>query len=403
MRIGRRHWAIALSGALLAHVGVAVAVLWQPPEPGTISAGVGGIEISLGPAGGAPGSVAALVTASDEAETATPEMVVEETPPEELTSATASEVLETVEPVEIETTADVVATETPPPQPAEVTAPAPTEVPVETVTVEPIETPAVETAEAPIDNVPVALAELAFQPEVTPPQPAEAAVIAPAETVRVDEMVEAAERPPSIEEAQDAPPAPATETEPKQELLAHAVETPPTPKAKPRPPKPIRMQPAPAPDAPAPETTATPPPETVPAMDAPATQVAAVAPSAPGAGGRAGTQASLNAGSADDTTGGGMPGQTADFMTQLQAWLEKHKEYPRRARMRRQEGTALLYFVMDRDGQVLRHRLEQSSGHDLLDREVIAMIERAQPLPKMPDTMGEPRLELVVPVQFFLR
>ena len=376
MRIGRRHWAIALSGALLAHVGVAVAVLWQPPEPGTISAGVGGIEISLGPAGGAPGSVAALVTASDEAETATPEMVVEETPPEELTSATASEVLETVEPVEIETTADVVATETPPPQPAEVMAPAPTEVPVETVTVEPIETPAVETAEAPIDNVPVALAELAFQPEVTPPQPAEAAVIAPAETVRVDEM---------------------------QELLAHAVETPPTPKAKPRPPKPIRMQPAPAPDAPAPETTATPPPETVPAMDAPATQVAAVAPSAPGAGGRAGTQASLNAGSADDTTGGGMPGQTADFMTQLQAWLEKHKEYPRRARMRRQEGTALLYFVMDRDGQVLRHRLEQSSGHDLLDREVIAMIERAQPLPKMPDTMGEPRLELVVPVQFFLR
>lgn len=376
MRIGRRHWAIALSGALLAHVGVAVAVLWQPPDPGTISAGVGGIEISLGPAGGAPGSVAALVTASDEAETATPEMVVEETPPEELTSATASEVLETVEPVEIETTADVVATETAPPQPAEVTAPAPTEVPVETVTVEPIETPAVETAEAPIDNVPVALAELAFQPEVTPPQPAEAAVIAPAETVRVDEM---------------------------QVLLAHAVETPPTPKAKPRPPKPIRMQPVPAPDAPAPETTATPPPETVPAMDAPATQVAAVAPSAPGAGGRAGTQASPNAGSADDTTGGGMPGQTADFMTQLQAWLEKHKEYPRRARMRRQEGTALLYFVMDRDGQVLRHRLEQSSGHDLLDREVIAMIERAQPLPKMPDTMGEPRLELVVPVQFFLR
>ena len=194
-----------------------------------------------------------------------------------------------------------------------------------------------------------------------------------------------------------------TEAEPKLEQLARAVEAPPAPKAKPRRPEPVRVQPAPAPETPAPKTAPTPSIEATPVMDAPAEQVAAIAPSAPGAGGKAGTQASPNAGSANDTAGGGMPGHTADFMAQLQAWLEKHKEYPRRARMRRQEGTALLYFVMDRDGQVLRHRLESSSGHDLLDREVIAMIERAQPLPKLPESIGESRLELVVPVQFFLR
>ncbi len=31
------------------------------------------------------------------------------------------------------------------------------------------------------------------------------------------------------------------------------------------------------------------------------------------------------------------------------------------------------------------------------------MIERAQPLPRMPDDMKQAELELVVPVQFFLR
>lgn len=39
----------------------------------------------------------------------------------------------------------------------------------------------------------------------------------------------------------------------------------------------------------------------------------------------------------------------------------------------------------------------------VLDAEVQKMIERAQPLPAMPDTKDNSTLELVVPVQFFLR
>ncbi len=58
---------------------------------------------------------------------------------------------------------------------------------------------------------------------------------------------------------------------------------------------------------------------------------------------------------------------------------------------------------MSRDGTVLEYRIEQSSGHTLLDQEVEAMIERAQPLPAMPDFMTQARLELVVPVDFAIR
>ncbi|WP_420347660.1 energy transducer TonB family protein [Pelagibius sp.] len=66
-------------------------------------------------------------------------------------------------------------------------------------------------------------------------------------------------------------------------------------------------------------------------------------------------------------------------------------------------GTAFLYFVMDRDGQVLDFSIKQTSGYKLLDREVKEMIERAQPLPGFPDDMAGARLALVVPVDFSLR
>src|SRR5690606_34013200 len=123
-----------------------------------------------------------------------------------------------------------------------------------------------------------------------------------------------------------------------------------------------------------------------------------------GAGGRSGTQAAPDAGTSEvNSSGGGLPGARADYLSLLQAWLEKHKEYPRRAQARRQEGTVLLQFVMDRQGQVLEFRIARSSGHGLLDKEVEEMIRRAEPLPPMPQEMQQARLELVVPVQFLLR
>lgn len=125
--------------------------------------------------------------------------------------------------------------------------------------------------------------------------------------------------------------------------------------------------------------------------------------SLPGAGGESGTTEHHQTGAGDSTTGGGLPGGTADYAATVLAWLERHKEYPRRARLRRQQGTVMLYFVVDRQGTVLQHSIHQGSGHQALDEEVLALIQRAQPLPVMPDSIDDQTLELVVPVQFFIR
>lgn len=93
----------------------------------------------------------------------------------------------------------------------------------------------------------------------------------------------------------------------------------------------------------------------------------------------------------------------ADYQLLLQAWLERHKKYPRRAERRNLQGTAMLRFTIDRDGNILSYRIQESSGHAVLDEEVEAMIRRAAPLPPVPEEMQSARLEFVVPVQFSLR
>jgi protein TonB len=83
--------------------------------------------------------------------------------------------------------------------------------------------------------------------------------------------------------------------------------------------------------------------------------------------------------------------------------LERNKRYPRSAQIRHEQGTAKLHFRMDRTGKVLSAELDASSGHAVLDEEVLAMIRRAEPLPAFPPEMTQAQLELVVPIRFSLR
>ena len=87
----------------------------------------------------------------------------------------------------------------------------------------------------------------------------------------------------------------------------------------------------------------------------------------------------------------------------LRAHLERHKRYPSSAQFRRQQGAPMVRFVMDRDGNVLSAQLERSSGITSLDEEAVALLSRAQPLPPPPPEIPGERIELRVPIQFFLR
>jgi protein TonB len=90
----------------------------------------------------------------------------------------------------------------------------------------------------------------------------------------------------------------------------------------------------------------------------------------------------------------------AKWQAQLMAHLERLKRYPPGARRRREEGVAQVRFTIDDRGNVRSAQLVRSSGHDELDQAVLALVQRASPVPAPPP--GAPR-EIVAPVRFDVR
>lgn len=396
MRIRSHHMGLAIGVAAVIHVAAAIAMALEPPPKGAAGSGSGGIQVSLGPSGGAPGSQADVVSEIDTADAvdpaAAPSAEPDVTPPdtaEREETPPDAPVAETVPPTPIERDRPdaVEVAEAPPPVSAE------TEIPEALAETPPEVAPtdlAIEPAERvePVDEV-VAIAPPEKTEPVAPPRPVEVARadVAPAPVEPVAPPVEVTPAPPEPMTVARVIPARVTPETPP-------VDAPPLPVARPRPPVPEKTEVERAP----------PVRQAAAAVEAPAADTSRPAPAqSSGAAGRSGVGQAQQSGSAQASSGGGRPGVSVDYVSILQAWLEDHKEYPRRARSRRQEGVVWLYFVMDRAGRVLEHRIDRSSGHRLLDREVEEMIRRAEPLPALPPDMTQARLELVVPVQFQLR
>jgi protein TonB len=87
----------------------------------------------------------------------------------------------------------------------------------------------------------------------------------------------------------------------------------------------------------------------------------------------------------------------------LVATLERNKRYPSDAQSRGEHGVAQLAFSVDRRGGVHRARIVQSSGSSVLDRETLAMLERAAPLPPPPPEVGGAEIAIVVPIRYNMR
>lgn len=229
--------------------------------------------------------------------------------------------------------------------------------------------PAIMVELAPVPEAP----QVAEQPEPEPtPPPVEEPEPAP-EPEPEPPAIEPPPPPPEVEPEMVIPPKPVHKPVPKPVVE----EKKPPEVKKPRPPKP-KVEPKPAPKEPVkapPVTTATKPPE----VNKAETTKAAMAD--PGAMERR-QQAARN------------------WQSALLAALNRHKRYPRAARVRHQEGVAYVYFRMDGQGKVLSASLRTSSGFELLDDAAVELLHKASPLPAPPPEMDH---ELVVPISYRLR
>jgi protein TonB len=83
-------------------------------------------------------------------------------------------------------------------------------------------------------------------------------------------------------------------------------------------------------------------------------------------------------------------------------WLGRHRDYPRAARLRRQEGIPRIALTLDRSGRLLDLELKEASGHDLLDQAALDMARRAAPFPPPQLPPGSEKATFIVPVRFHL-
>jgi protein TonB len=90
----------------------------------------------------------------------------------------------------------------------------------------------------------------------------------------------------------------------------------------------------------------------------------------------------------------------AKWQSRLMAHLERRKRYPSGARRRGEEGIVYVRFSIDGNGNVRSAELVRSSGHAELDQAVIALVQRASPVPAPPP--GAPH-DITAPVRFNIR
>jgi protein TonB len=98
-----------------------------------------------------------------------------------------------------------------------------------------------------------------------------------------------------------------------------------------------------------------------------------------------------------------MPPDAPAIDLRILDWLAQYRTYPLAARRARIEGIVQLRVTLMPDGTLTDARIEQSSGHAILDRAALELLSRAA---RLPDDFGSARgsqIELQLPIVYRMR
>ena len=236
------------------------------------------------------------------------------------------------------------------------------------------------------------------EPEPTPepvPEPEPAVVPEPVEPIIEVPEVEVPE-PAVVIQRQMATVEP-PELEPEPEPIPEPVlEEPVVEPVDPNLPVPVTMSPRIAETrANTPKTDFTPPPRRAPPPQQAATQASAPKPQEQQAQQAAAPQQTVSAKPSNS--------QILNWQTSVARHLSQRLKYPAGARRRGEEGTASVWFNIDKSGRVISVTLFGSSGFDSLDEAALQLVWSSSPLPVPPPGLPEDSLTIKFPVEYYLR
>jgi protein TonB len=97
------------------------------------------------------------------------------------------------------------------------------------------------------------------------------------------------------------------------------------------------------------------------------------------------------------------PDAVPNWRSRLVAQIERYKDYPAAAKELGDQGDAEVAFSVDRRGGVHGARLVRGTGSALLDRDALAWVARAAPLPPPPPEVFGALIPVRVPLRYHLR
>lgn len=90
---------------------------------------------------------------------------------------------------------------------------------------------------------------------------------------------------------------------------------------------------------------------------------------------------------------------STEYQRVLRDHIRTYQYYPDEGRAEGLRGVVAIGFVVRRDGKVIQVWVETSSGHPILDRAALAIVQRAEPLPGIPEVLPD-SMSVILPVSF---
>ena len=187
----------------------------------------------------------------------------------------------------------------------------------------------------------------------------------------------APERPP-VEQAAPPPPPPPPQARPVPQPRPASAAKPHAPASKPAP-----VAPPAEPATPPPPAVASPPASSAPQASAPAIAKTAPAPAA--------------AAPAEDA------GSLDAYRIDLMRMARRYKRYPRVAMDNNWEGKVIVRMVIGANGLISSLSVVTSSGHEILDKQAVEMIQKSKPLVLIPAALRGREFRLEIPVIYSLK
>jgi protein TonB len=139
---------------------------------------------------------------------------------------------------------------------------------------------------------------------------------------------------------------------------------------------------------------------------APAPLAASAAKSSPMQGGTSGAGPMGQAASGNGTGGNGGASAGCIDPVWMRAVSERVRQffyYPDAALAVHRTGLVMVHFVVRRNGQIDRLAISKSSGDEGLDQAATDIVQKAQPLPPIPERMHTDRVDGELPINFGVR